>query len=240
MLRFMKNKVCIYAILAVFCLFGNLQAGPVITMFMEPYPLLPHSKEAEKLVKGLKKPGKIAKMKLKALNQSPLIKGIFSTYGGYLGMSDNDGQTSFPKKHVLPIIYLLITNRMTPVMMAGNTIHHWEIEPDTQAKMYKLERMQDEMEEFYYWEVQKVPLPADNRIPLESITILAKPDTIYVPEGTSITQEVPNLILPTIFVKKGIKINSNALYMLNIRQFFGQIRPIHEKGTIRYLSTLPK
>ncbi len=238
MLSSMKNKVCIYAILAVFYLFGNLQAGPIITMFMEPYPLLPHSKEAQTLVDSLKKPGKIAKMRIRALNQNPLIKGIFSTYGGYVVMSDNDGQTSFPRKHVLPILYLLITNRMTPVMMAGKTIHHWEIEPDANAKMYKVERLHDDMEKFYYWDVQEVPLPADNRIPLESITILAKPDHIYVPEGTSLTQEVTNLVLPTIFVKKGIKINSNALYMLNVRQFFGQIRPIHEKGTIRYLSNL--
>ena len=200
---------------------------------------MPHSKEAQTLVDSLKKPGKIAKMRIRALNQSPLIKGIFSTYRGYLGMSDNDGQTSFPRKHPSLILYLLITNKMTPIIMPGMTIHHWEIGPNANAKMYKVERLHDDMEEFYYWDVQAVPLPEDNRIPLESITILAKPNHIYVPEGTSLTQEVTNLILPTIFVKKGIKINSNALYILNIRQFFGQLRPVYEKGTIRYLSNLP-
>lgn len=233
----MKNAY-LCTILPLFCVFIKLNADHVITMFMEPYPLLPESAEAQHLMHKLKKPGKIAKERLKSLGTNPTNKGILSTYAGFLAMSNNDGQTTFARKHVLPVIYLLITNKITPVMMAGNTIHHWEIEQNTPAKMYKMERLHDESEEVYYWLVQEVPLPANNRIPLESITVLAKPKHIYVPEGITLAQNSPNLILPSIYIKKGIKINTNALYMLNLRQFFGQLYPIFQKKVARYLSQI--
>lgn len=235
MLIIMKNKIPVYSILTVFYLFGNLEAGPVITMFMEPYPLMPQSEDAQVLVNKLKKPGKIAKIKVKALQKSPLVKGIFSTYAGYLAMSDNDGQTIFPKKHVAPMVYVLITNRITPALMAGNTIHHWDIQEGAKAKMYKIERLHEEGTNIYYWHTEKVPLPAHNHIPLDSITILAKPDHIFVPEGIQLTNDAVNLLLPTIFVKKGIQTNLNALYVLNVRQFFGDIHPTYKKGTLNYL-----
>lgn len=235
MLFSMKNKLYIYPILTAFCLFGNLHGDPVITMFMKPYIMAAIDQEdADSMANKLKKPGKIAKMSIKSMGRSPLTKGIFSTYAGYVAMSNNDGQTTFPKKLVQPMLYLLITNKITPVLMAGNTIHHWEIAAP--AKMYKVERLHNEFETLFYWNVQEVPTPETGRIPLEAITILAKPNNIYVPEGITLTNDNTNLLLPTIFVKKGININSNALYMLNIRQFFGQTHPAHKKETQSYLS----
>lgn len=234
MLSSMKNKLYMYSILTAFCLFGNLGGSPVITMFMKPYMAIANQDDADRLSEKLKKPGKIAKMNIKALSRSPLVKGILSTYAGYVAMSDYDGQTSFPKKLVLPLLYLLITNKITPVLMAGNTIHHWEIAAP--AQMYKVERLHNDTEDLYYWNIQEVPLPEDNRIPLEAITIIAKPDRIYVPQGITLTDNNTNFLLPTIFVKKGINTNASALYMLNVRQFFGHTHPTYKKGTSRYLS----
>lgn len=234
MLLSMKNKLYIYSILTAFSLFGNLRGNPVITMFMKPYMAITHQDDADYISKKLKKPGKIAKMNIKNLSRSPLIKGIISTYAGYVAMSNYDGQTSFPKKHALPMLYLLITNKITPILMAGNTIHHWEIAGS--AQMYKVERLHNNTEDLYYWNVEEVPLPEDKRIPLEAITIIAKPDRIYVPQGITLTDNNTNFVLPTIYVKKGINTNANALYMLNVRQFFGHTHPTYKKGTNRYLS----
>ncbi len=234
MLLSMKNKLYIYSMLTAFCLFGNLRGNPIITMFMKPYMTIANQNDADNVSEKLKKPGKIAKIKIKNISRSPLIKGILSTYGGYVAMSNYDGQTSFPKKHALPMLYLLITNKITPVLMAGNTIHHWEIVGP--AQMYKVERLHNNTEDLYYWNVEEVPIPEDKRIPLEAITIIAKPDRIYVPQGITLTDNNTNFILPTIYVKKGINTNANALYMLNVRQFFGHTHPTYKKGTNRYLS----
>lgn len=215
---------------------GILRANPIITLFLKPYTTIANTENSQKIADKLKKPGKIAKMHLKSVNRTPWIKGILATYAGYVAISNNDGQISFPKKHILPIVYLVITNNIAPILITGNTIHHWEIINQKMAKMYKIERLHNNSEELFYWQVTEVPLPENNRIPLESITILAKPDRIYVPEGTSLTDDNTNLVLPSIFIKKGINSNSHALYMLNVRQFFDHSSPMLKKGTHRYLT----
>ena len=232
----MKKKAYIFTIIAVFCIVLNLNADPVITLVMEPYPILSESPEAKKAVNKLKKPGRIPKLGLRHLGTHPITKGIFSTYAGYLAMSNNDGQTTFVRKHINPTVYILVTDKITPTMMAGNTIHHWTIEEKTDAKMYKMERLEDTNEELFYWLTEAVPVPKDGIIPNESITILAKPQHIYVPEGITLAEDSPNLILPTIYIKKGIKINTNALYILNLRQFFGSLRTAYKKGSARNLT----
>jgi len=238
MLVSMKNKICIYLILSFFCLIENLWANPVITLFFKPYNTHISHDDSKKLTDKLKKPGKIAKINVKALNLNPIIKGILATYAGYIASSNNDGQISFPKKHILPIVYLLITDKITPILIAGNTIHHWEIAQPHKAKMYKVERIHNEAEQVYYWDIAEVSLPTNNRVPLESITILKKPSHIHVEEGITLTDDNINLILPTIFVKKGTNVHS-ALYILNVRQFFGHSSPLYKKGTKRYLTLTP-
>lgn len=235
----MKNKVYIYLILSFFGLIENLGANPVITLFMQPYNLFISQEERQKMTDTLKKPWKLAKINIRSLQQSPIVNGILATYAGYIALSNTDGQITFPKKHILPIVYLLITDKITPILIAGNTIHHWEIAQPHRAKMYKIERLHNDPEELYYWNITQVALPANNRVPLESITIIKKPEHIFVPEGIQLTDDNTNLILPTIFVKKGNHSNSNALYMLNVRQFFGHSSPMHKKGTKRYLTLMP-
>lgn len=231
----MKYKISIVLILTFLSLLEN-RADPVITFFMKPYgPCISHNKP-EELSAQLQKPHKLAKKTLADLNTCPPVAGILSTYAGYLALSDAQGQTTFPKKHILPLVYLLITPKITPVLIAGNTIHHWEISEPHQAIMYKIERIHNEADELYYWNITKVPIPTNHRVPLESITILLKPSHVHVPEGISLTEESNNLILPSIFVKKGTKINTTALYMLNVRQFFGHSSPLYKKGTRRYMT----
>lgn len=228
-------KAHIYSIIALFLVSLNLKADSVITLLMEPYPMITESPEALRAMQKLKKPGRASKLSIKSLGVTPVNKGIFSTYAGYLGMSNQDGQTTFLRKHIEPIVYLVITDKITPTMMAGNTVHHWKIEDKSDAKMYKMERMQDDSE-LLYWLTEEVPLPENRILPNESITILAKPKNVYVPEGITLAEDSPNLILPTIYIKKGIKINTNALYILNLRHFFGPIQTTFKKGPSRNLT----
>ncbi len=232
----MKKKIAVLCTLSFFLGFKKLDGQPIITFFMRPYPILRQEHQATKLMDKVHRPGKIAKNSIKRKHTGPMVKGIFSTYGGYIAMSNYDGQTTFPRKHAIATIYFVITNKITPIMMAGNTIHHWEIEEGTPAAMYKAERLHDEKQEVYYWLVTEVPLPKDNHLPLESITILAQPKHVYIPEGITLTDDTPNLLLPDIYIKKGININSNALYLLNVRQFFGHLYPLYKKEVARYLT----
>ena len=68
------------------------------------------------------------------------ISGIFATYGGFLTVSDLNGEITFPRKHRKPFIYLIITEKMSPIIRSGNTIDHWELVEDTPVEMYKFEQ----------------------------------------------------------------------------------------------------
>jgi hypothetical protein len=59
-------------------------------------------------------------------------------------------------------------------------------------------------------------------VPLESILIFAKPSNLVVQTGMITVGKTQHLLLPDIYVKKGINITKNALYILNLRHFFGR------------------
>lgn len=224
-------------ILAVFFNNHSLFAEQLITVFLKPYPDISVKAASEKLAPKLNKLGKISSNRVKHM-LPPSVSGIFATYGGFLTVSDLNGEITFPRKHTKPFIYLLITEKLSPVVMAGNTIHHWELEEDAPAVMYLLEQKWDSDINIYYWDVSQVPLPANHHVPLESIALFSDPKYVYVPQGISMFKESPHLILPDIYIKRGINLTASALFILNLTHYFGSILPLYKKQPDRYLKQL--
>lgn len=225
----------IYLLLAIVACFGvnrTTRCDAAISMFMRQYPLTREYTEKMQI------PGKIASHTVHSILGKDPISGIFCTYAGYLDMSDNNGQVLFPRNHENPDIYLLITPSITPIIMAGATIHHWEIDKGAPARMYHAVRKQDDKTGLFIWDVQEAPLPEDGWVPLESILVFAKPKNIYVPTGIALTNDSPNLVLPDMYVKKGIKIYSNTLFVLNIRHFYGPLKTLFEPRDTSYSSLI--
>ena len=209
----MKNKkrYLISIITICFFLHKKINCDPIITLFFQPYY------DTQYITKKLSKPGKIACYRLECVAGYQTIAGIFATYGGYLQVSDTTGQIIFPLKHEEPSIPLIITTHITPITMFENTIHHWELVPGIPAHMYMIKRTFNESKKISYWQISSVPLPQYNQIPFTTLIVFAKPQHCYLPTGTFSTQEGPHLILPPLYIRKGIKITKNALYLLNIR-----------------------
>ena len=218
----------------IFCFLPNIYAEQVITLFLKQYPIISVDQAAQKLAQKLHKPGKIATNQVKNYFSPSQLSGIFATYGGYLIASDVNGEISFPRRHSKPVIYLIITEHLIPIVMSGNTIHHWELDPSMPAHMYKYEQHVDPDTHLHYWQVTQVPVPADHIIPLESIAIMANPKYVYVPQGITVFKETPHLVLPDIYIKKGINLTTQALYMLNLSHYFGPIIPLHKKEKLGY------
>jgi len=215
--------------IACFCLNPNLwgesKNRTQITLFAREYPIFVKGKTdfAHKQVKFIN-PNYPHIQKIKELLNPDITNGIFATYHGYLALSAPDGQISFPLWHPDPVVHLVITDRVTPIMMQSNTVHHWEIEEKTPASMYKLARTKDPNSDLFFWNVTEEKIPDNLIIPFDAILIFAKPDTIYVPTGIVLAQDSPNLHLPDIYVKPEINKLSNALYVLYLKHFFGSIR----------------
>jgi len=221
----MNKKIRRFCIVSCLIIISNsLCATHVISLFLRPYPTLTSPIQATKKSEKLKQPGRIAYYNIKNLVKNSLVAGIFAAYRGFITVSTKDGQILFPNRQPRTTINLLLTTRLTPIIMVGTTIHHWEQEEGTPAALYKLECKQDEETEKFYWEVQSTSLPDNKIIPVSTIWIVARPEKAYVPTGIIITTKGQNFILPDIYVKSGIMKIQNALYMLYLKHFFSQVK----------------
>ncbi|HEV2600677.1 MAG TPA: hypothetical protein VGT41_00130 [Candidatus Babeliales bacterium] len=213
----------------------TLLCDEIITLFFQPYPLTTIDNSATSIVNQLKEPGQIAHHSINGTLQKHINSGIFVSYRGYITASDNNGQIVFPRKHPEPKITILITSKIVPVIKAYNTIEHWELDKGTPAAMYVAERKQDMPSELYYWDMKQVPLPNNKQLNREALIIFARPEDIYVPKGITLSKNMPNLILPDLFVKREIRISPNILYVLNIKHFFGPMGSIQKQLPSSYI-----
>lgn len=202
-------------------------ADPLITFFFKPYALQPMAQAPFVL------PEKVTIRHLERLF-SPIVAGIPVSYGGYLTVSDLQGSVSLPRLHEKPIVTFLITPRITPMVMGGLTIHHWEREEGTPAVLYIAERTQNAKTKKFEWLVHQEPLPKSMIIKPSTIIIFAEPESIVIPTGIFQTTNQPNLVLPDLYVKDDIVLNQRSLYLLNIKQFFGPMLSIYKKKPTLY------
>lgn len=229
----MKISFYIYVLSIVSIIFTNLHAEHLISLFLKPYPNISSHDVSKKVAQKIHRPGKIASQATKHTLSAP-VGGIFATYGGYLVISDSDGEITFPRKTTRPFLYLIITERLTPIVMSGNTLAYWERNEDAPAAVYAMEQKFDTESRAYYWEVTQEPIPATTKVPLESIIIFADPKYVYVPLGITLTQQSPHLLLPDIYIKNGNNLTANALYVTNLAHYFGGVLPLFKREKHRF------
>ena len=205
---------------------NTMIADHIVTFFMRPYPHLEKTEKAiskeyaAKKSAKLKMAGKIAKYTLRSILESNTAAGIFCTYSGQLAISNPDGQVTFARRQQDKAVKLLVTKKINPILMEKQTIHHWEFELDADAALYLVEQKEDQETSVQFWDIEKLPIPEDNNISLDTIVIFAKPSAIFVPEGIIPTEHGMQLILPDIYVKKNVDKLSSSLYVLNLKRFF--------------------
>lgn len=229
-----KNFLIILIILFLNNSIFTQQTNNIITLFIDEYPA---DKNNNYNHQNLTEICKMFDKRIHNCNgiEFPFNYGIFATYAGYLGLSDQNGQITFVRKTQKNSINLLIVDRIRPIFMLKNTIAYWEISQDANAKMYKIERKQDEETKSDYWNVTEKNLPKNNRIPIHTIIIFANPDSIYVPLGITITKhQDSHLILPKIYAKNNYEHIKNALFLLSIKPFFGSVKKITKEIPLGY------
>lgn len=210
----------------------QIGATPVITMFLVPYPHDCSSIPFD--VNRLSHPGKLVRHMLQNTCNAQTPVGILATYYGFISLSDADGEISFPLKHASPALTLVVTTAISPSIMHGNTISHWELDPTKPCEIYSFERIHDVEKNIMFWHVKPAePLP-DCKIPLDALIIIAEPEYVYIPTGISLAQQGTNIVLPDIYIKYGINKIKSDLYWLNIIHFFGPLKKIIKNGELEY------
>lgn len=227
---FYMNNNCFLRFIVPFFLATShfCSADPIISFFLRSYP------DPQMALKHLKHPSKLARYQNPFDDDSQPFSGIFSTYAGMIGISDVHGETIFPRKNAENLLYLVVTTEIIPVAMFHNTIHHWELNPKIPTTIYYFERKTDKESGLTFWDVQPGALPNHDIIPLESIVLIAKPNNVYIPTGITPTIDSPHLLLPDIYIKKGINVVTNASYILSINNLFHTIKMRYDKKTKSY------
>lgn len=228
----MKKNYYPYLISFIFCC--TIKSGPNLTLFFTPEPLT----DIEKISQKLKKPGKLAKYKVKGAMQPSIVQGIMAIYGGYISTSDYNGELSFPRKHQKATIDIIVTQEIVPVPLFESTILRWKRIPGLPAHMYVCEKIYDGQKDQYYWQTSEVPILEDMAVPLAAIVIIAKPKNISMEIGKTVTQASENLVLPNIFVKKGINIIENSTYMLTIRHLFKPVNMEENREPLKIITQI--
>jgi hypothetical protein len=220
------------AIVTSFFASHTLFSGEVITFFVRAYPIgTPYIGRGTfncDPTKSLKN----NEYCLQAGMRTTIVAGIFFSYAGFLDISTMSGQVIFPRRWLQPDLQFLITDKLTPILIVGNTIDHWELEAGTPAQLYNMKRSWDDAARLFYWEVSAADLPEDKQHsfdPRNTIIMFAKPRHVYVPLGATPTTGDPNLILPDIYVRQPIQTPANSMYLLSLRQFFGPIGVLNQK-----------
>lgn len=159
-------------------------------------------------------------------NKNPQA-GIVVSYFGFMATSDKSGEIMFPRRHQKSDFSLLICNDPEPVFMLENTIHHWQVKKNSNYAFYTLERQRDPDTKLFFWNVKKAKLPEDQHLDLNTLVVFSDPETIYVPEGITLTNKSPQLFLPPIYAKPNKSAAKNALAALDIRVFFDPIARVY-------------
>jgi hypothetical protein len=208
----------------------QVEANPTISFFFRQDP------DLERISQKLRKPGKLSEYTVKGIMQPNLIEGIIATYGGYMTESDYSGEVVFPRKHPQNTIEILITPHINPVPLLQNTISYWTRVPGLPATVYACEQKYDDAKDHYYWQVQEVPLSEDKTIPLATIVIIADPKNITMNPGITMTNATANLVLPDVYVRKGIATIQNAAYTLTIRHLFKPVLTEENREPLKILT----
>jgi len=122
----------------------------------------------------------------------------------------------------------VVTRKVVPVVAFGNTIDHLAFDKAEQVGFYTIEREKDDVSGALFWRIAKADVPADNKLPLDSIILFAKPKNVEPALGETPTKPGQHFILPDVQVKKGVKIVQRSLYVLSISHFFKPVR-LHAK-----------
>lgn len=211
----------------------HISASPyTINMFVRDYP----EEQLEQHPRTIN-PLQINKQRMKTYFYQPVSRGTYALYNGLLTHSNEYGLLSFPRETQIEEFTGIVTESIIPHFLVANTISHWTIKDETQTEFYLIKRNKDPETKIMYWKTQKLNIPDDKTVPLHAIIILAKPEDVYVPLGTTPTTDLPNLLLPSIYVKRGLDHLKQASFILNIKQFFAPVSTMTkaDKATIMTL-----
>ena len=207
----------------------------VITLFMKPYEeleALPQFQNSDAASKELKEnlfqdPFYIARTYLKGgFTYETDPRGVYTLYAGYVDRVDLNRQATFPRLTEKDEIDVIVTRKIRPIIMEGNTVNFFLREEKAPIAYYRMKRHVNPNDKLNYWETTKLEKPTDKQISPSALIIFAEPDAIYIPTDLVIATPGANLVLPPIYATDKLEKDYSALSFVKVNHYFAPIEKV--------------
>lgn len=212
------------------------QAPQVLTFFVERELAPLHQKEPLEKTRILKKvsdPYELNRILVKGHIRKRTVEGLVATYFGWWTYSDYHGQVVFPLHHEQPKLLVVITPKISPILTHDHMVEGFFIPPDVTYDVYNFERtIRKNSAE---WTIKKSSLPAQKKVPLNALVILAKPEDIPIHEGSFPgIKSGTDFVLPPLTIAHDTKLVMDALHSLTLNRYFSPVDRIMVTSKARY------
>lgn len=232
----MKYYCLSLVFLSLFQQFISAEAS-IIAFFRYEKPFI--NLETELLQEKIEKPGKISRWGLKQLLAIPLSTlGIIGAYAGFSTVSNSIGQLTFPRKHAKDEIIVVVTQKIKPVIVRGQTVRNFIVTPGATAQWYTFIREPAGTIPVPHWQVKPYAATETERIPADALIIFAKPEDIVIPQSPIATIGGTSLLLPTLLVTKQYRVEPNALQFLKVSKYFATVKPAYRYLPSRFATNI--
>lgn len=207
-------------------------AEHIITFFIRPCFCSNECVDRSNFTEALSDPGFLNRNHLAQCLKRTRYQGINVVYNGFTTHTDAHGQVRFPRLKESDTITLIVTNKPQPLITQGVTVNKWTVDEGTPVAVYTYTRTN--FKDTEVWVTEKHDVPPHFIIPTDAIIIIADPNEIIIHEGISSTIPGPNIVLPTVYTKKSINLDKDALLFLNINRYFAEVRKVVNYSQDRY------
>lgn len=214
-----------YGLLSIYALSAQ-EAPPTEKPILSPSTISffatfsPPAPSAEKAAMILSTPGKLAHSLVKEELRRP-VTGLWAAYGGMCAYSDYQGQITFPRRHIGEEITFVITQKIKPIILSGNTVTTFVVAESAPCAYFIVRRRATK--DLFYWETERIDIPTSRAIPPFAIILFAKPQEIIMNNDLVITNGSPNLLLPPIEVSRATSLAVNTLLFFKVNQYFAPV-----------------
>lgn len=168
-------------------------------------------------------PGAAENAALRQREQAQVVSGIMVLYAGRITVSDLHGQVMLPLVGPTDELTLIVTERIKPRILHGNTVETWTLDARYPAEWFSLKRIP--AGKGFMWSIRReVIADTHQEVPYTAIVICVDPEAIEIPVGTWPTAGGINLIVPNIYMT-GVRAQTpSSLNTIAVNRFF---RPTH-------------
>jgi hypothetical protein len=149
------------------------------------------------------------------------IEGIHGFYRGYDTASDTQGRILFPRLDNQDEISILLTSKVSPIILKGEVPDHFIVGQDIPYTFYRCTGKKNEKNDTTTWTIEiRNDKNLTQKIPFNTLVILVNPYNAYFETTETIIQTSNNILLPTLCLIDNKEQNTYSTFALDVLRYY--------------------